>query len=84
MYKYPNKIPFFKLFLKSSSITRNPIPFHKDGFQKHGGSFAIKPPFANTVMLTRDAEITKHLLRKNHRNYNKSKIQTKQGNFHQF
>lgn len=28
-------------------------------------------------MLTRDAEITKHLLRKNHRNYNKSKIQTK-------
>ena len=77
MYKYPNKIPFFKLFLKSSSITRNPIPFHEDGFQKHGGSFAIKPPFANTVMLTRDAEITKHLLRKNHRNYNKSKIQTK-------
>jgi len=77
MYKYPNKIPFFKLFLKSSSITRNPIPFHEDGFQKHGGSFAIKPPFANTVMLTRDAEITKHLLRKNHRNYKKSKIQTK-------
>lgn len=28
-------------------------------------------------MLTRDAEIIKHLLRKNHRNYNKSKIQTK-------
>jgi len=28
-------------------------------------------------MLTRDAEIAKHILRKNHRNYNKSKIQTK-------
>lgn len=28
-------------------------------------------------MLTRDAEITLHLLRKNHRNYEKSKIQTK-------
>ncbi|WP_298508574.1 cytochrome P450 [uncultured Kordia sp.] len=76
-YKYPNKIPFFKLFLKSSSITRNPIPFHRDGFQKHGDSFAIAPPFSKKVMLTRDAEITKHLLRKNHRNYNKSKIQTK-------
>ncbi|WP_420571782.1 cytochrome P450 [Kordia sp.] len=77
MCKYPNKIPFFKLLLKSSSITRNPIPFHKDGFNKHGDSFAISPPFAKTVMLTRDADITKHLLRKNHRNYNKSKIQTK-------
>lgn len=77
MYNYPNTIPFFKLFLKSSSITRNPIPFHKDGFKKHGNSFAIAPPFAKKVLLTRDAEITKHLLRKNHRNYNKSKIQTK-------
>lgn len=76
-YRYPNKLPFFKLLLKSSSITRNPIPFHKEGFSKHGSSFAIKPPFAKTVMLTRDAEITKHILQKNHRNYNKSKIQTK-------
>ncbi|WP_046755162.1 cytochrome P450 [Kordia jejudonensis] len=77
MYKYPNKIPFLNLLFRSSSITRNPIPFHKEGFDKHGDSFAIKAPFAKPVMLTRDAEITKHILRKNHRNYNKSKIQTK-------
>jgi cytochrome P450 len=77
MYNYPNTIPFFKLLFRSSSITRNPIPFHKEGFQKHGDSFAIIPPLGNKIMLTRDAEITKHLLRKNHRNYNKSKIQTK-------
>jgi cytochrome P450 len=77
MYKYPNSIPFFKLLLKSSTITRNPIPFHKEGFDKHGDSFSIAPPFAKRVMLTRDAEITMHILRKNHRNYNKSKIQTK-------
>lgn len=77
MYKYPNTVPFIKIFLKSSSITRNPIPFHKDCFDKHGDSFAISPPFSNRILLTRDAEITKHLLRKNHRNYHKSKIQTK-------
>lgn len=77
MYTYPNKISFFKLLLKSSTITRNPIPFHKEGFDKHGDSFSIAPPFAKRVMLTRDAEIIKHILRKNHRNYNKSKIQTK-------
>ncbi|QHI38171.1 Putative cytochrome P450 132 [Kordia antarctica] len=77
MYKYPNKISFFKLLLKSSTITRNPIPFHKEGFDKHGDSFAITPPFGKTIMLTRDAEIIKYMLRKNHRNYNKSKIQTK-------
>lgn len=76
-YKYPNTIPFYRIFLKSSSITRNPIPFHKNGFQKHGDTFAIAPPFSKKIMLTRDAEITMHLLRKNHRNYNKSKIQTK-------
>ncbi|MEM6685747.1 MAG: cytochrome P450 [Bacteroidota bacterium] len=77
MYNYPNKMPFFKLLFRSSSITRNPIPFHKEGFEKHGDSFAIVPPFSKLIMLTRDAEITKHLLRKNHRNYTKSKIQTK-------
>lgn len=76
-YKYPNRIPFLTLLLRSSSITRNPIPFHKEGFDKHGDSFAIKAPFAKPVMLTRDAEIAMHILRKNHRNYNKSKIQTK-------
>ncbi|PTX63849.1 cytochrome P450 [Kordia periserrulae] len=77
MYRYPKTIPFYKIFLKSSSITRNPIPFHKENFEKHGDSFAISPPFSKKIMLTRDAEIIKHLLRKNHRNYNKSKIQTK-------
>ena len=76
MYKYPNSIPFLRLLLKSSTITRNPIPFHKEGFDKHGDSFSIAPPFSKPIMLTRDAEITKYLLRKNHRNYNKSKIQT--------
>ncbi|AXG69493.1 pentalenene oxygenase [Kordia sp. SMS9] len=76
-YHYPNTIPFYKILFKSSSITRNPIPFHKENFEKHGDTFAISPPFSKRIMLTCDAEIILYLLRKNHRNYKKSKIQTK-------
>lgn len=76
-YKYPNSIPFYKLLLRSSEISRDPIPFHKEGFDKHGDSFSVAPLFAKKIMLTRDAEIAKHILQKNHRKYRKSKIQTK-------
>lgn len=76
-YQYPGKIPLYKILLKSSQISKNPLPFHHRNFEKFGGSFAISSLFGKEVMLTRDAEITKHILKKNHKNYHKSIIQTK-------
>ncbi|MDO5979424.1 cytochrome P450 [Flavivirga spongiicola] len=75
-YKYPNRVPFYKFLIKSSTIAKNPIPFHNKWFNEVGDTFAIKSPFYGHIVLTRDAVITKHMLQKNHKVYHKSKIQT--------
>jgi len=76
-YKYPNKTPFYKFLLKSSAIAKNPIPFHKAWFDTIGESFSVKSPLYGHIILSRDADLAKHILQKNHKIYHKSKIQTK-------
>lgn len=76
-YKYPNRIPFYKFLLKSSAIAKNPIPFHKAWFNTIGESFSVKSPLYGHIILSRDADLAKHILQKNHKIYHKSKIQTK-------
>ena len=75
-YKYPNRVPFYKFLIQSSTIAKNPIPFHNKWFNEVGDTFAIKSPFYGHIVLTRDAVVTKHMLQKNHKVYHKSKIQT--------
>lgn len=76
-YKYPNRTPFYKFLLKSSAIAKNPIPFHKAWFDSIGESFSVKSPLYGHIILSRDADLAKHILQKNHKIYHKSKIQTK-------
>ena len=77
-YKYPYKVSFFKFLFNSSEITKNPIPFHKKYFnESNEGSFSIKPFFSKQIILTKDAELAKHILQKHHKVYEKSKLQTK-------
>lgn len=75
-YKYPNKVPFYKFLIQSSTIAKNPIPFHNKWFNEMGDTFAIKSPFYGHIVLTRDIVVAKHMLQKNHKVYHKSKIQT--------
>ncbi len=76
-YKYPNKVPFYRFLYQSSTIAKNPIPFHNKLFNEKGDTFAIKSPFYGYIVLTRDATVTKHILQKKHKIYHKSRIQTK-------
>lgn len=75
-YIYPKQLSFFNFFLVSNSILKNPIPFHNENFEKYGDTFSIKLAFNKQIILTRDNEIALHILKKNHKNYHKSKIQT--------
>ncbi|TYA74549.1 cytochrome P450 [Seonamhaeicola marinus] len=76
-YNYPNKIPFLKFLLKSSTIAKNPLLYHKKWFDEAGDTFSMKSPFYGHIILTRDVDFTKHILQKNHKVYHKSKIQTR-------
>ncbi|MGI9547495.1 MAG: cytochrome P450 [Flavobacteriaceae bacterium] len=57
-------------------IFKNPLPFHRENFQKFGDSFRVKVGMPNGVIFTRNPKIIRHILQKNHRKYQKSKLQT--------
>lgn len=76
----PNKIPevsFFRFLNHANNILKNPLPFHAANFNKLGDVFCLKIGFGKSVLFCRDAELLKHALQKNQRNYTKSTIQTK-------
>lgn len=57
-------------------ILENPLPFHHENFEKFGDSFRVKVGMPGGVIFTRNPQIIRHVLQKNHRKYQKSKLQT--------
>ena len=58
-------------------ILKNPLPFHHENFERYGDTFKVRIGPSSRVVFTRDAGITRHILQKNHRNYAKSELQTR-------
>ncbi len=75
-YNYPKKVSFYKFIAKAATIAKNPLPHHNKWFNEAGDTFAMKSPFYGHIILTRDIAIIKHIHQKQHKLYNKSKIQT--------
>ncbi len=76
-YNYPKSLPLLKFFWLSEAIRKNPIPFHNSFFSTYGDTFSVKIGFKRRLLLSRDKDLTKHILQGNHKNYYKSKIQTR-------
>ena len=65
-------------FLKhATQIVKNPLPFHRENFSKHGDIFRLNIGPKKSVIFCRDAEFAQYVLQKNQKNYIKSEIQTK-------
>lgn len=70
------KVSTFRFLSKSRQIYKDPLPFHRENFERYGNTFKISPKPGLVINFTCDVEITKHILQKNQRNYNKSSLQT--------
>ena len=66
----------FQVFKNRKTILKNPLPFHRANFEKYGDIFKVNVGFRKAVIFTRDATIIKHILQKQHKNYEKSELQT--------
>lgn len=78
--KKESKIPevsFFRFLRHSGRIVKNPLPFHHKNFEEKGDTFRLKIGLARSVIFSRDARLLEYVLQKNHKNYIKSEIQTK-------
>ena len=70
-------VPQLEVFKNQNAILRNPLPFHHENFEKLGHTFMVKLGAGYKVIFTRDSETIKYILQKNHKNYQKSPLQTK-------
>lgn len=69
-------VPLTKFIKHSLEILKNPLPFHRQNFETLGDIFRLKVGFNTSVYFCRDAGFLEYVLQKNHKNYEKSKIQT--------
>ncbi|ADV49365.1 Unspecific monooxygenase [Cellulophaga algicola DSM 14237] len=67
----------FEVLMNSKRILKNPLPFHRENFEKHGDLFRVPVGIRNELAFTRDPKLIKHILQKQHRKYQKSTLQTK-------
>ncbi|MEL7267971.1 MAG: cytochrome P450 [Bacteroidota bacterium] len=70
-------VPSRKIFANSKRILQNPLPFHRENFDKLGDTFRISIPGEGKVIFSRDPAWVKQILQKQHRAFEKSKLQTK-------
>ncbi|MCX2719030.1 cytochrome P450 [Lentiprolixibacter aurantiacus] len=66
-----------EVFKNRKRILKNPLPFHRENFERLGDTFRVKVILGPSVVFTRDAGIIAHVLQKNHKNYQKSTLQTR-------
>ncbi|WP_394747334.1 cytochrome P450 [Spongiimicrobium salis] len=66
-----------QVLLNSRKILKNPLPFHHKNFKRHGNTFKVKVGSQTSVVFTRDPELIKHVLQKQHKHYHKSALQTR-------
>jgi len=67
----------FTVLKNRSSVLENPLPFHRECFEKYGDTFRINLGKNSTWNFTRDPKAIQHILQKNQKNYHKSDLQTK-------
>lgn len=67
----------WEVFKNRKRILQNPLPFHRENFDRHGDTFLVPIGLGGKVVFTRDAETVRYILQKNHKNYYKSSLQTK-------
>lgn len=67
----------FTILKNRKRVLANPLPFHRECFEKYGDTFRIDLGKESTWVFTRSPSSIKHILQKNHKNYHKSPLQTK-------
>jgi len=75
MQKLPT-ISRFQVYRNTFKILKNPLPFHRENYEKYGDTFVIPLNAKERVIFTRDFELTKHVLQTQQKHYYKSRLQT--------
>jgi len=70
-------VPVSQFLRNALRILKNPLPFHHEKFAEKGDTFQLHLGFGRYIIFSRNPGLARHALQKNHRNYQKTSIQTK-------
>ena len=70
-------VSFFRFIRNARKILKNPLPFHRENFNRHGDIFILNLGLGGKAVFSRDAGFAQYVLQKNNKNYTKTEIQTK-------
>lgn len=70
-------VPVLKFYANALRILKNPLSFHRENFEELGDTFRLKVGPGDPVVFSRDPGFAKYVLQKNHKNYTKTTIQTR-------
>jgi cytochrome P450 len=72
-YKYPGGYSFFDTYRRALRLVNNPIDAMVESFAKFGDTYSVYTGFKRMI-LTQNPEFIEYVLKKNHRNYHKSRM----------
>ncbi len=75
---YAPRVPRPTVLRNLLRLARRPIPVFTEYLERYGDNFILSVGGTRVTHFTRDAEVARHVLQRNHRNYEKSEIQTEQ------
>lgn len=78
MPHYPPDVPLLKILRRTPRTARNPIPEFTRYAREYGPTFKLDVGGQRRSYVTTEPEFIQHVLQKNHRNYEKSYIQTEE------
>ena len=73
-YNIPQGYSFVQTFLNTFRLVERPIDVLTEATQKFGNTFSFSVLRGKDIVITQDPHFIEHVLKKNHRNYFKSKI----------
>lgn len=70
-------VPLLKFYVNALRILKNPLSFHRENFDNLGDTFRLNIGRGDPVVFSRDPGFAQYVLQKNHKNYSKTTIQTR-------
>ncbi|MGB3798463.1 MAG: cytochrome P450 [Lewinella sp.] len=72
----PPRIPRLTVLRNLLRLARRPIPTFQEYLRRYGDNFVLSVDKSRTTHFTVSPEVVQHVMQRNHRNYEKSEVQT--------
>ncbi len=75
-YHFPPGYSFFGTYQRTLKVVRDPLKTMGESVEKFGDSYSVSSGISGRMILTQDPEFIDYVLRKNQKNYSKSRMVT--------